>query len=140
MLLNAEAQRTQRSAQRLMPRRRRGGMGWETWQSDSAAEARGKKRPSCARVGRLKPAPPRQVTGEEANFDAERRRAGVEEFRTRERGGKKGPSFSRIGRLKPAPPRMDRPGGLSYWRLRSLISKSLGQRLPVTKRRSCWAS
>src|ERR1019366_1050728 len=48
----------------LMPRRRRGGMGWETWQSDSEAEARGKKRPSCARIGRLKPAPPRQVTGE----------------------------------------------------------------------------
>src|ERR1017187_1190590 len=54
MLFNAE----------LMPRRRRGGMGWETWQSDSEAEARGKKRPSCARIGRLKPAPPRQVTGE----------------------------------------------------------------------------
>src|ERR1035441_1036261 len=39
-------------------------MGWEAWQSDSEAEARGKKRPSCARIGRLKPAPPRQVTGE----------------------------------------------------------------------------
>src|ERR1035441_11106385 len=37
----------------LMPRRRRGGMGWETKQSDSEAEARGKKRPSRARIWSL---------------------------------------------------------------------------------------
>src|ERR1035437_7527026 len=44
----------------LMPRRRRGGMGWETLRSAIAAEARRKKSPSFARIGRLKPAPPKQ--------------------------------------------------------------------------------
>ena len=44
----------------LMPRRRRGGMGWETLQSAIDAEARRKKSPSCARIGKLKHAPPKQ--------------------------------------------------------------------------------
>src|ERR1017187_6311778 len=95
MLFNAE----------LMPRRRRGGMGWETWQSDSEAEARGKKRPSCARIGRLKPAPPRQVTGE---LMPRQRRGGMgwetwQRDSEAEARGKKRPSCARIGRRKRLP-------------------------------------
>src|ERR1035438_1314989 len=44
-----------------MPRRCRGGLGWETWCAGSETER--KKRPSFARIGRLKPAPPRSPTG-----------------------------------------------------------------------------
>src|ERR1035441_3215795 len=52
----------------------RGGTGWEIRQSGLDAEARKKKSPSFARIGRLKPAPPRQVSAE---LMPRRRRGGM---------------------------------------------------------------